>query len=296
LNGPFEHVSARHAMRVRIVVFGIWAYCAFRIPLGRLYAFPLSEVEPAGILNLLPTPVLELLFGDAAVLTLLPIATGTLAVLAATGWRFRFTSPFACLAFVVFLSVHRSYGFVRHSEIAVLLAGSVLSAMTWADRIEEARCKRDALPPPQPRHDLALLTMTAALLLAYSFVGLLRATLGGSEIFLSNPIPLWALRNSFFWAVEFEVSKLVVSEISQTGVASLMLAVGFPIITAFEIASPLVLFSRWFRYAWLAVMLGFHVISLFVLNLIFWENLILLGLLVPWIDARGRSRNRLRQA
>ena len=35
------------------------------------------------------------------------------------------------------------------------------------------------------------------------------------------------------------------------------------------------LFSRWYRYAFLAVMIPFHVLSLFVLDVFFWENMAL---------------------
>ncbi len=43
-----------------------------------------------------------------------------------------------------------------------------------------------------------------------------------------------------------------------------------------EILSPLVLISTWFRRAWLAVILPFHVLTLLSMNIFFWENMILI--------------------
>ena len=51
---------------------------------------------------------------------------------------------------------------------------------------------------------------------------------------------------------------------------------GFFIITLFEIASPLIFFSRKFRIVWLAVIIPFHFLSLITMKIFFWENTILI--------------------
>lgn len=53
------------------------------------------------------------------------------------------------------------------------------------------------------------------------------------------------------------------------------LRVGFVLTTAFEICSIALLMSRWFRSVWLAWMAVFHISTLYLMNIVFWENLII---------------------
>jgi len=61
-----------------------------------------------------------------------------------------------------------------------------------------------------------------------------------------------------------------------------MLKGGYFVTTLFELASVGVLFSRTFGMLWLAVIGSFHFITLFSMNIFFWENLVLIGVLFGW--------------
>ncbi len=54
---------------------------------------------------------------------------------------------------------------------------------------------------------------------------------------------------------------------------------GFFLTTLAEVFSPLCLFSRRFRIFWLLLMIPFHFLTLFTMNIFFWENLLLLVVL-----------------
>lgn len=56
--------------------------------------------------------------------------------------------------------------------------------------------------------------------------------------------------------------------------------VSFPVITAFEILSPLVLFSRPFRLVWLVAILMFHLMSYATMQIFFLQNVLLLPVLL----------------
>jgi hypothetical protein len=288
LASPFSGIAPAYARVVRTIVFATWAFSAYRMPLQRLHEIPLADVEPTGILALLPSTALGYLFGNESALAALTVLTAGLALWSATGWGFRFASPIATLAFLTMLSVHRSYSFVNHGEIGNLLAGAIFSAMAWADHFEARRCRRAGLPAPSPRHDLAFMTVITSLLLAYAGIGIHRLSDDSPDVFLSNPVPVWAFANSFKPSFVSDLIGPIARAISHNGFASWILAVGFPMITIFEVLSPWTLFSRPFRLLWLFVMSGFHFLSLLVLNLFFWENLLLIWLILPWIDV-GRA-------
>jgi hypothetical protein len=52
---------------------------------------------------------------------------------------------------------------------------------------------------------------------------------------------------------------------------------GFLLVTVFEACSPLALLSATFRRSWLVVMLAFHLSTLVLMNIVFWENMLLLA-------------------
>jgi hypothetical protein len=60
--------------------------------------------------------------------------------------------------------------------------------------------------------------------------------------------------------------------------------IGFPILTLFEVVSPLVLFHPWLRRAWIAVMLAFHVATATLMGISFRGNVILIGVFLTDVE------------
>jgi hypothetical protein len=62
--------------------------------------------------------------------------------------------------------------------------------------------------------------------------------------------------------------------------------------TLFELGSAGVLFSRVFRRVWLVVIVSFHFVTLFAMNIFFWENLLLVLVIFGWgvWTSEGSSR------
>jgi hypothetical protein len=62
----------------------------------------------------------------------------------------------------------------------------------------------------------------------------------------------------------------------------LMLKLGLPVITFFEITAPLCLVSAHFRWIFIPVMLSFHLLSLVFMNIFFFDDMLLYFLLIDW--------------
>ena len=105
---------------------------------------------------------------------------------------------------------------------------------------------------------------------------------GGTEIFLDGSILRFLARNSISPSQLPQRLGLTVLEIP--GVP-MMFQIGFVLVTFFEITSLLCVASKWFRRAWLAVMIPFHVLSWPLLQLLFLHNILLIVVLL--VDLEG---------
>lgn len=77
--------------------------------------------------------------------------------------------------------------------------------------------------------------------------------------------------------------------------AGVLLVAGMLVVTVFEVLSLLTLRSARFRTMWLVVLVSFHVSTLLLMNIFFWENLVLLAVLFTGsIDRLPDARKRFR--
>jgi hypothetical protein len=92
-------------------------------------------------------------------------------------------------------------------------------------------------------------------LIPYSLVAVRRMMLGGFGIYFDNSILLAiATRDGEIGEVGGWGIRACESELF-----GWMLVIGFPVVTLVELLSPLCLFSKWFRWIWVGVMIGFHI-------------------------------------
>jgi hypothetical protein len=62
----------------------------------------------------------------------------------------------------------------------------------------------------------------------------------------------------------------------------LFLRLGLPVITLFEITAPLCLISAHYRWIFIPTMLSFHLLSLVLMNIFFFDDMFLYLLLIDW--------------
>ena len=61
-----------------------------------------------------------------------------------------------------------------------------------------------------------------------------------------------------------------------------MLKAGLPVITLFEITAPLCLVLSHYRWVFIPTMLSFHLLSLLLMNIFFFDDMLLYLLLIDW--------------
>lgn len=273
-----EHVRPLTLGFVRVYVFLIWLVKIVPDPVSLLAELPISIFKPVGILRLVPDIVWHWLF-DARILSVFKAVLIVSLVLAMIGARpYR---PIAILS-AILLTLHqglvRSFTFVNHQELAILFSVYVLAIFPAADGFALARRNRSASPPQI--YAAALLTMTVLLLLPYSAIGAFRLANSAPAVFFDNSLAYWLGSLSGLDADGWSLGAWTLKHPMLVSTLKL----GFPVVTCFETLAPLCLILPRFRRLWLAVMIPFHCLSWLLLNIFFWENLLLIAVLLTDVD------------
>lgn len=178
---------------------------------------------------------------------------GTLLALAAT--LAQCLGPKAC-----------SGGFATHHENAAILA-TLLLAVSYP----KPTCAADAAARSVRG---AMLACALAIGIMYMEVGCLRLLRGGAAIFLGDTIVAWQVSHSLQYSETDLRLGLLAANHPFLAVAS---KAGFLLATIAELAAPICVLmgTRW-RIAWIGALIAMHVGSALMMNVHFWENLVLL--------------------
>ena len=274
--GTFELIHREAGPRllrfVRLGVSALWIVKLLLDPVWRLGDLPPELIRPMGVLALVP-PDHDPFFWSGASLALLWIITLMLLVTTLANRGYALTATLASIMLTLYSSVTHSFGPIVHSEIVLLLAMYALALFAWADVVEQRRGRET-----QPNASAPLITIVALLALTYCLVGLNR-TIVSPQVFTGNSMEVWTIDASLR-AYYFNTG--IGWQIPQWPLVVLFLKAGLPVITFFEITAPLCLIWPLYRRAFIPVMLSFHLLSLVMMNIFFFDDMLLYLLLIDW--------------
>jgi len=270
------------------LVFGAWFVAIAINPLSSLSDFPATVIHPVSFLfkmlpkSLRPWMVSPIFLIGLKVLTL----TALLGVIVN---RFR---CYAAILSAVLLTVHqaliRSFGFIHHSELALLYAVYVLAIFPYVDMIIQKN-KSMSNQTELNCYAIPFIVFLMFMTCAYSFMGIHRFVFGGLDVFTQEKLKYWILVNNYDASYyDWNLGYLILRYPWLDFVFNL----GFPISTGFELLAPFAIVFKRFRYVFLCVMLPFHVIIFLFMDIFFWENMILL-LLSPSPFSKHRHTIRV---
>jgi hypothetical protein len=274
--GPIELIHAQAGpvllRLVRLGVFLLWIVKLLLDPLWRLGDLPPELARPVGLLAFVPPEPCPF-FWSGPGLALLWMVTLLVLVVGLTNRGFAAVATVAAVLLTLYSSVIRSFGPSVHTDIVLLLAVYALALFAWAD-VWEGRGGRKTVPNgPAP-----LVTIVALLGLTYCLVGLNRS-LTAFPVFTGNSMEIWtidaSLRAYFF-------NTGIGWHLPEWPLVVFFLRTGLPVITCFEITAPLCLLFPWYRRLFIPVMLSFHLLSLVLMNIFFFDDMLLYLLLVDW--------------
>jgi len=265
-----ENAGPRFLRLVRLGVFLLWIIKLSLDPLWRLAELPREMFEPIGILSRLPTSAIDSLLHPVP-LYLFLLTTLIVLTIGLTNRAFPLVATIAAILLTAYSCLIRGFGPAVHTDIVLLLAVYALAAFAWADWLApKSKSSTSSYP---------LITIVALLCLSYCLVGFNRASLGGLRIFTGDTMEVWAIDASLR-AYYFNTN--IGWHIPEWPIVVLMLKLGLPMITFFEITAPLCLVSAHYRWVFIPVMLSFHLLSLVVMNIFFFDDMLLYLLLIDW--------------
>jgi hypothetical protein len=276
--GTFEliHVEAGPALLrlTRLGIFLLWIVKLLLDPVWRLGSLPAELIRPVGILAFVPPGSFAFLLSSAGLLFLW-IVTLIVLIIGLTQRAFAAVATVAAILLTLYSSAIRSFGPAVHTDVVLLLATYALALFAWADGVA-ARTSRTA--PGPAASSAPLITIVALLTLTYSLVGLNR-TIVSAQVFTGNSMEVWTIDASLR-AYYFNTE--IGWQIPQWPLVIFFLKAGLPVITFFEITAPLCLVWPLYRRAFLPVMISFHLLSLVLMNIFFFDDMLLYLLLIDW--------------
>ncbi len=277
-----QNITSRGAGFVRAWIFSIWiVYLLGNMP-AQYANLPREQFSPRGFLGLIPDAMYDVLLTSAGLHTLKWVLMVGL-VACAVGVR-----PWRSIAIptVILLTVHqgvqRGYFYVNHKEIAALFAVYVLAAFPAtgfspfapADNSEHARRTES----DDATRRLMMLALMGALLIPYWLIGVRRLAHNDFSFWSSDVLPYYIARNAYgtTWYGLAPLAKGVL----ESPFLLRALELGFPIVTVAEVLSPLCIINTRFRRVWIVIMAGFHLSTLVLMDIFFWESLLLFPVLL----------------
>jgi len=283
-----ENAGVKTLALLRVVVFGCWLIIAVLFSPRSYSMLPVSIFEPWGayrVINLFPVELLKILLSEWFLRSLKGFLIGGCFFCLLGVRPFKPIAIFTILLIIVYDFVVRGFsGYINHAQIGIFYSALFIAFSPAADSFSIHKKK---LEEPEKDYFFPIILTALTLTLAYSFIGIRRFMVGGLEIFTNDALLTYLIRNTLNYSpYGFELSLTLI----EYGWVILLLKVGFFVVTIAEVLSLLILFNNYLRYAWLIIMVPFHLLTLFTMNIFFWENLLLISVL--FIDWENISFNR----
>ena len=261
------NATARELGVVRAVVFAAWMWIVVRDPLTFYGELPRSMYHPLGVLKLVP-------FEPAALGTLRWALVALLAACAIGVRPYRVLALAAALLLTYQQGLLRAFTFNNHEELALLVCTYVLALAPAEDGFAWPR--RYTVHPRPELYPAALLAMSTLLLLPYCEIAAHRLAYAAPRVFTGESLPYWLASLSSLDRDGWGAGLWLLGHPTLVT----FLKAGFVVTTLFELLAPLCLILPRFRIVWVVVVVGFHVVNWFTLNLFFWQNALLVLLLI----------------
>ena len=257
----------------RIYILGIWLVRILIDDTASISYLDPALYHPFGVMKLVPVSIISQLLTPAGLWGLSSWIIGIL-VLGILGIGNRQTVFITLsLLLITYLGLLKGFGgHVNHRELVLLYMTFALAILPCFDAL--------ALTPDRQRetrepgvYSASMIALCLILLFQYTAIGAARIFVGTPDVFNLEVMRGWILsRNLRPNPYEFELGRLALA-------SPMLLWCALPISTVLELLAPIVIWSRpWVRGLLLLALAAFHGSILLLMNIPFFENILLLFL------------------
>lgn len=272
---------------VRSIVNGAFLVSIVFTSFSALGSLPTTILRPTGAMKLLPWSFYDQLQSPSAMVFLKAAMVLSL-LFSAAGFLTVFSTKTSLLLVVFYQGLLRSFGHFNHDEMLAVYCLVVLAFTPCGDAFSLdswlARAKKD-----RPFFAYAYPILLMQLLVAWTYFSsaLIKLRVAGLKYLSVDNLPALAIFHSLdnlhdtAFRLAFRLPEVKIY---------LPYAVGF--ILVWELLFPLAIFSRRLRWWILGVGIGFHISTLFLMNIFFPHHLALYLIFVNWDRLNGTERRR----
>jgi len=278
----YQKATIRDLGFARVVIFGLLLARLLMDPLDQLADFPFGAFISHGLLNLIPSSFMQWMlttnhllafkWGYAAVLTFCVLGLGPPLP----------TMIIAVLGAIFYDGLTRGFGgHINHQELIVTHCAILISFFPCYSGLALNRLiRRTDVEPTAVQVAASRLGLRAVcfwIALTYFYIGVARIESSGIKVYFTNTMVLNAFEHSLragYWNLG------LAHDLGNHTWLQVFLTLVFPFGTALEIAAPLAVLVRQLTIPLVACLLLFHTMIFLFMNLFFWQNMVLLSLLV----------------
>lgn len=299
------HHNATPAARefARAYVWLLWLGSLLLLPLSSIGRLPFVSHMAVGPFAKLPVALQEVLLSPNVLVGIQLAAIGC--VIATLVKPAKIAFPIMACGLITLIQCQlRGFGHVNHAEIVLLLSIYALTYFEFVEMMASSRIGADGLSrgleieksDQELTPGAPLIVIAFLLCMSYSLTGVCRLGDGGFSVFTSGSLTAWqqvaTLTPRYFdlhWG----------EQLMQNAWFAFAFEAGYPLITVVEILAPLCLVSVWFRRVFFATMIPFHILTVLLMGILFWENLALYVVLLNisrWLPVSNESSSSILRA
>ena len=253
--------------------------------LGQL---PVTLLRPTGVMKLLPWRLYDLLLTPGGMLTLKCLMVISLGA-ATLGYFTSLATKSSALLFVFYEGVLRSFGHFNHDEMPAIYILAVLALAPCGDAFSLDNLRRKAkLRRSEIVYGYPVLLMRGLLAWSYFSSALIKLRVAGLGYLSADNLPALAIEHSLDNLHDTQY-KLAFSlpQVNQYTPIFVGLAL------AWELLFPLAIFFRRARFIILAIGIGFHLATMFLMNIFFPYHIAMYLVFVDWGPFLTRAKSSL---
>jgi hypothetical protein len=283
----YAEATGRRLALARCALLGVCTLDVALDPFPALSALPSAWFTGHGPWALVPSRLIDLIWSEPALWALKATTLGALALALFGVWRPRIMAGLAALLLTLTWGFVRGFGHADHSQLQLLFMTFVLPFLPAWDALSGVREKA-------PRAESAYVSAFVALALVFGFpyflTGAARLAQEGFTIFTSDAMQHFMARET-----------LSLDDFDYTLGLSLLdpalrplLNLGFFGVTLAELGAPWAYLEKRWAFAWLALIVPFHLLAPLLMHVLFVHNLALIAVLylwpLCWSQAAGRAK------
>jgi predicted DCC family thiol-disulfide oxidoreductase YuxK len=262
---------------IRFGVCGIFLLQALDASFRNLGALPTTLMTPLGLMSRIPWGLFDALITPGGMACLKLVLCSAL-FLAAIGYRTRFTLFAALLMELLYQGILRSFSHFNHDEMAGLVILGILAVSPSGDGFSVdhlGRAPRAILATI--RHGYPIVLAQAVIAWVYFSSGVLKLTNSGLAYFSTENLPVLAIRHSLD-NVQDTSFRLAFWLPALSGLTPILTG----LVVAWELTFPIGVFLTRARPWYLLMGICFHIGTMLLLNLMFWNMIAMYLVFVDW--------------